>query len=146
MLKGQPGPIGNAMTPSKTALGKFFRRHRLRLKLSQKSLGQRLGIAQNMVSAYETGVYSDLNPNLYSRVCRIFGCSLQQIPGWRQSILPPKKVYQQRVRLCRKGCEDLEFLCLATRTRRRSVVLRQALAAYRRQTEQSSKRFSSGIS
>ena len=67
-----------------TTLGERIRMHRARLRMSQTTLGQRVGLSTNSISAVETGEV-DVKASRLKKIAQVLGVSVDYLLGLKET-------------------------------------------------------------
>jgi transcriptional regulator with XRE-family HTH domain len=106
-------PLGLDMRPSKTRLGRFIRRLRLKRKLRQGELGKLAKMPQTQISLLETGERKSLKKGQVKLIARALRCSQRELRKRmpKQKLRPPKNKLERliRARCAKIGCSLKEF-------------------------------------
>lgn len=86
--KFQPLNIGSV--PCRTSLGRYLRRCRLKLNLSQAEVARELSIAQGTYGAWEMGVTQTPSDNRLKKVAEVLGCPTKKLESLCPKVPWPK--------------------------------------------------------
>lgn len=95
MSKHQPPGVG--MTPGNTELGIFIRTRRLKLRLSQKTLAEKTGCSQALISDLEIGIRNNLKDRNLDKFSEVLRCNPEEL----QIRMPEKHTPEPRTKLGR---------------------------------------------